>query len=73
MKEKILGMYDNQGGLIRVSRNNLYSIVSNYTYVDEYLLYDDPELAKYFKSLVVIGTDQNTIIDKLIKWVNENY
>ena len=73
MKERILEMYKNQGGLIRVSRNNLYSIVSNYTYVDEYLLYDDPELAKYFKSLIVIGTDQNTIIDKLIKWVNENY
>ncbi len=73
MKERILGMYKNQGGLIRVSRNNLYSIVSNYTYVDEYLLYDDPELAKYFKSLIAIGTDQNTIIDKLIKWVNENY
>ena len=73
MKERILEMYKNQGGLIRVSRNNLYSIVSNYTYVDEYLLYDDPELAKYFKSLIAIGTDQNTIIDKLIKWVNENY
>lgn len=73
MKERILEMYKNQGGLIRVSRNNLYSIVSNYTYVDEYLLYDDLELAKYFKSLIAIGTDQNTIIDKLIKWVNENY
>tara|TARA_Y100000592_G_scaffold84666_1_gene135830 strand:- start:13 stop:213 length:201 start_codon:yes stop_codon:yes gene_type:complete len=66
-------MYSNSNGLIKVSRNNLYSIVSNYTYVDEYLLYDDTELAKYFKSLISKGTDQNTIIDKLIEWVNNNY
>jgi hypothetical protein len=66
-------MFLNANGLIKVSKNNLYSIVSNYTYVDEYLLYDDLELAKYFKSLIVIGIDQNSIIDKLIEWVNNNY
>jgi hypothetical protein len=66
-------MFSNANGLIKVSKNNLYSIVSNYTYVDEYLLYDDLELAKYFKSLIVMGIDQNSIIDKLIEWVNNNY
>ena len=66
-------MFSNSNGLIKVSRNNLYSIVSNYTYVDEYLLYDDLELAKYFKSLIATGTDQNTMIDQLIEWVNNNY
>mgnify|MGYP003117666508 CR=1 FL=1 len=66
-------MLANQNGLIKVSKNNLYSIVSNYTYVDEYLLYDDVELAKYFRSLVIKGIDKESLINKLIKWVNNNY
>jgi hypothetical protein len=66
-------MLVNQNGLIKVSKNNLYSIVSNYTYVDEYLLYDDIELSKYFKSLLIKGIDQESLINKLIDWVNNNY
>jgi hypothetical protein len=66
-------MLANQNGLIKVSKNNLYSIVSNYTYVDEYLLYDDIELSKYFKSLLIKGIDQESLINKLIDWVNNNY
>jgi hypothetical protein len=62
-------MLANQNGLIKVSKNNLYSIVSNYTYVDEYLLYDDIELSKYFKSLLIKGIDQESLINKLIDWV----
>ena len=66
-------MSANHNGLIKVSKNNLYSVVSNYTYVDENLLYDDTELAKYFKSLVIKGIDQESLINKLIEWVNNNY
>lgn len=66
-------MLANHNGLIKVSKNNLYSVVSNYTYVDENLLYDDTELAKYFRSLVIKGTDQESLINKLIEWVNNNY
>ena len=66
-------MLANHNGLIKVSKNNLYSVVSNYTYVDENLLYDDTELAKYFKSLVIKGIGQESLINKLIEWVNNNY
>lgn len=66
-------MLANHNGLIKVSKNNLYSVVSNYTYVDEYLLYDDVELSKYFKSLLIKGIDQESLINKLIEWVNKNY
>lgn len=66
-------MLANHNGLIKVSKNNLYSVVSNYTYVDENLLYDDVELSKYFKSLLIKGIDQESLINKLIEWVNNNY
>jgi len=59
--------------MLRVSNSNIINIVSGQTTVDSYLLYDDEEFIKFFRSLVIIGDDNQTMIDKLVEWVNNNY
>ena len=56
-----------------MSNSNIISIVSGQTTVDTYLLHDDEEFIKFFRSLVVIGDDNQTMIEKLVNWVNDNY
>jgi hypothetical protein len=59
--------------MLRVSNANIINIVSGQTTVDSYLLHDDEEFIKFFRSLVIIGDDNQTMIDKLVEWVNNNY
>jgi hypothetical protein len=59
--------------MLRMSNSNIINIVSGQTTVDTYLLHDDEEFIKFFKSLVVIGDDNQTMIEKLVNWVNDNY
>ena len=59
--------------MLRVSNSNIINIVSGQTTVDSYLLYDDEEFIKFFRSLVIIGDDNQTMIDKLVEWVSNNY
>tara|TARA_A200000113_G_C8698831_1_gene301226 strand:- start:347 stop:526 length:180 start_codon:yes stop_codon:yes gene_type:complete len=59
--------------MLRMSNSNIINIVSGQTTVDTYLLHDDEEFIKFFRSLVVIGDDNQTMIEKLVNWVNDNY
>jgi len=59
--------------MLKMSNSNIINIVSGQTTVDTYLLHDDEEFIKFFSSLVVIGDDNQTMIKKLVNWVNDNY